>query len=648
MRQLTYILFIVAALASCARMGQPDGGWYDDIPPHVVSSSPADKAVGVKSRKVVINFNEYIKLEDAQNKVIVSPPQLEVPDIKAAGKRIIVTLKDSLKENTTYTIDFSDAISDNSEGNPMGNYTYSFSTGSEIDTLEVSGYVLDAKNLEPIKGILVGLYDNLSDTIVRREPMVRISRTDSRGRFVIKGVAPGQYRCYALQDADGDFLYNQMSEKIGFLHDVFEPFCRPDTRPDTIWRDSLHIDNIVSVPYTHFFPDDITLLAFQPVQSDRYLLKTERSLPEKLGIYFSYGNDSLPLLRGLNYKSEDAFVVEPSEHRDTIFYWLRDTMLVNQDTLRTELTYMMTDTLGALVCQTDTVEFLAKQPYEKRLKERQQEFEKWQKEQEKKKKHEEPYDTVMAPKPLRLSLTGGPSLDPDQKIYFETPVPLARLDTAAIHLYSMIDSVWYEADFRVKPDRLLQRRVVIEANWRPGVEYSLEVDSAAFESIYGLVSDPFKEGLRVRSLDEYATLLVTLSGVSDSADVCVQLLEASDEPKRQTKADGGQAEFYYVTPGKYYLRAFVDLNGNGLWDTGDYDRDLQAEPVYYYTEALELKAKWDRTVTWNLTSKPRYRQKPLAITKQKPDKEKKLRSRNAERARKLGIEYVRKTTGVNL
>ena len=140
------------------------------------------------------------------------------------------------------------------------------------------------------------------------------------------------------------------------------------------------------------------------------------------------------------------------------------------------------------------------------------------------------------------------------------------------------------------------------------MEYSLEVDSAAFESIYGLVSDPFKEGLRVRSLDEYATLLVTLSGVSDSADVCVQLLEASDEPKRQTKADGGQAEFYYVTPGKYYLRAFVDLNGNGLWDTGDYDRDLQAEPVYYYTEALELKAKWDRTVTWNLTSKPRYRQ----------------------------------------
>ena len=101
-------------------MGSPDGGWYDDTPPRVVSSSPSDKATKVKSKRVTINFNEFVKLEDAQNKVIVSPPQLEMAEIKAAGKRIIIDLKDSLKENTTYTIDFSDAISDNNEGNPMG------------------------------------------------------------------------------------------------------------------------------------------------------------------------------------------------------------------------------------------------------------------------------------------------------------------------------------------------------------------------------------------------------------------------------------------------------------------------------------------------------------------------------------------------
>ena len=139
-------------------MGNPDGGWFDDTPPKVISSSPDDKAVEVKAKKVVINFDEYIKVEDVQNKVIISPPQLEQADIKASGKRIIVELKDSLKEDVTYTIDFSDAITDNNEGNPMGNYTFSFSTGDHIDTLEVSGYCLNAENLEPIKGILVGLY----------------------------------------------------------------------------------------------------------------------------------------------------------------------------------------------------------------------------------------------------------------------------------------------------------------------------------------------------------------------------------------------------------------------------------------------------------------------------------------------------------
>ena len=158
---ISLVFHLSSFIYSCARMGTPDGGWYDDTPPSVVGSTPYDKGVNVKSRKVTINFDEYIKIEDAQNKVIISPPQIEQPEVKAAGRKIVVDLKDSLKENTTYTIDFSDAITDNNEGNPMGNYTFSFSTGDHIDTLEVSGYCLNAENLEPIKGMLVGLYDSL-------------------------------------------------------------------------------------------------------------------------------------------------------------------------------------------------------------------------------------------------------------------------------------------------------------------------------------------------------------------------------------------------------------------------------------------------------------------------------------------------------
>ena len=634
---------------SCARMGTPDGGWYDDTPPYVVSSMPQDKAANMKAKRININFNEFIKLEDAQNKVIVSPPQLEMPDIKASGKRIIVNLKDTLKENTTYTIDFSDAISDNNEGNPMGSYTFTFSTGSQIDTLETSGYVLNAENLEPVKGILVGLYDNLSDTIFGHEPMVRISRTDSRGHFTIKGVAPGTYRAYALQDADGDFVYNQKSEMLAFNHQTFEPSWKPDTRQDTIWRDSLHIDNILRVPYTHFLPDDITLLAFTAIQDTRYLIKTERETPNKLGFYFSYGDSLPPILRGLNFNADSAFVVESNLKNDTLFYWLRDTALVNQDTLNIEVKFRMTDdSTKVLVNKTDTLELVAKTSYEKRMKDKQKDLEQWQKEQEKKKKRGEKYDSIMAPEVLTLKISPSGSLDPDQRVYIESPTPLLRVDTAAIHLYSKVDSLWYEAPFRFRPLPANIRTFELTADWKLDTEYSLEIDSAAFTDIYGLAITPIKQGLKTKKGEDYSTLTVNLSGIGDTTIVMVQLLSNSDAVVKQAKAEKGVAEFLYINPGTYYMRAFVDSNGNGIWDTGDYDADRQPEDVYYFNKETECKANWDRSLDWNLTARKRFEQKPQAITKQKPDKEKKLQNRNAKRAQELGKEYIQKTTGVRL
>ena len=342
MKKLFYIFCMACVIVGCARMGNPDGGWFDDDPPVVIGSNPADKSTNVKNKKVTILFNEFIKIEDATNKVIVSPPQLEVPEIKAAGKKIIVELQDTLKDNMTYTVDFSDAIVDNNEGNPLGSYTYTFSTGDQIDTLEVSGYVLEASNLEPVKGLLVGLYDDLADSAFKTKPMLRVSRTDSRGHFVIKGIAPGTYRAYALKDLDGNFRFTQKSEMIAFNHQTFEPSWKPDTRVDTVWRDSLHIDALLQVPYTHFLPDDITLLAFTQIQTDRYLIKTERKDPEKFSMFFSYGDSILPVIKGLNFNSDSAFVIEAGEKLDSIHYWLRDTMLVNQDTLRMEVSYRMT------------------------------------------------------------------------------------------------------------------------------------------------------------------------------------------------------------------------------------------------------------------------------------------------------------------
>ncbi len=646
MKKLLYFFTLSSLLLAvgCARMGSPDGGWYDDDPPRVVSATPADQSTNVTTQKITILFDEFIKLEDPTQNVIVSPPQLEMPEIQAKGKKIVVELKDSLKPNTTYTIDFSDAISDNNEGNPMGNFTYTFSTGEQIDTFEVAGYVIDASNLEPVKGINVGLYNNLADSVFRKEPLMRVSRTDASGHFVIKGVAPGEYRVYALQDADGDFKFTQKSEMIAFSHQTYEPSAGPDIRQDTIWRDTLHIDNILRVPYTHFYPDNVIMLAFQELQTDRYLLKQpDRTDADRIKLFFSYGNEQLPIIKGLNFDADSTFVVEHNAKKDTITYWLRDTTLINKDTLTLSMEYLITDSAGVLVSQTDTIEVIAKTSYAKRQKEKQKEYESWQKDQEKKKKHDEPYDSIYPVKPLEVKINVPRSVNPISKVYIDTPTPLAKADTSAVHLYSKIDSLWYRAPFEVIRLDSVMGHFELLAEWQPGTEYSLEVDSAAFVDIYGLVSEPIKQGIKAQPLEELSSLVFRLSGVSDTG-IVVQLLSKEDKCLRQVRAgNDGEAAFFYLEAGNYYARAFVDRNGNDLWDTGNYDDDQQPEDVYYYSGEIECKPKWDVTKQWNLTSKPRNQQKPGALVKQKDTTEKKQKkNRNAERARQLGIEYVKK------
>ena len=627
----------------CARMGSPDGGWYDDDPPVVIGSTPADKATGVKSKKITIYFDEFIKLADPTQNVIVSPPQMEMPEIADKGKKIVVELKDTLKPNMTYTIDFSDAISDNNEDNPLGNYTFTFSTGEQTDTLEVSGTVLSAENLDPVSGILVGLYSDLADSAFRTKPLLRVSRTDANGHFVIKGVAEGEYRIYALQDVDANYKFSQKSEMIAFSHETYKPTVKPDMRQDTIWRDTLHIDSIRQVSYMHYYPDNIVLTAFQETLTDRYLLKTERKDADRIQVFFSYGNEQLPILRGLNFNSDNAFVVETSAKKDSITYWLRDTLLVNQDTLSFEMTYLMTDSLGKLISKIDTIEALAKTPYAKRQKTKQKEYEAWLKVQEKKRKREEPYDSIYPIKPLEVRYSAPQAMDPNRSISIELPTPPAVLDTTGIHLYSKIDTLWYRANFEFRQRDNLLRNYELLVDWRPGMEYSFEVDSAAIVDIYGKACDAFKQGIKVKTLDDYATLFFDITGCPDSASVIVQLLDKSEKVIAESSMeDDHTAPFYYVAPGVYYARAFIDRNGNGVWDTGNYDADEQAEAVYYYSRKIETKAKFDISLSWNLKGKPLDQQKPSDLVKKQNTKKRQQKNRNADRAAKLGIVYVKR------
>lgn len=365
-RRLLGAAVSVAVLYSCASVGRLEGGPIDEEPPRFVTGSPLPGALHNKKSKISIEFDEFIKLEKANEKVVISPPQVQQPEIKANGKRVVVNLQDTLKANTTYTIDFADAIQDNNEGNPMQGFTYTFSTGAELDSMAIAGTLLDASNLEPVKGVLVGLHANLADSAFTTLPFDRVGRTDSRGQFSIRGVSPGKYRIYALMDADQNFKFSQPTEVIAFNDSVIIPSMERRMRQDTLWRDSLTIDTIVERQYTHFLPDDVLLRSFKEKTFSQRLMKTERLTPEKFSFYFTAPADSLPLMKGLNFDEKDAFVIEQTTGRnDTIHYWIKDSLLYQQDTLRMSLSYLYTDTLNQLVPRTDTLRIVSKVSWKK-------------------------------------------------------------------------------------------------------------------------------------------------------------------------------------------------------------------------------------------------------------------------------------------
>ncbi|MCF0186527.1 MAG: Ig-like domain-containing protein [Bacteroidaceae bacterium] len=619
---------VLLLLAACASIGTPDGGPYDETPPRLVASTPVERATNNKLKKIELVFNEFVKIENASEKVIISPPQIEQADIKASGKKVLVQLFDTLKANTTYSIDFSDAIVDNNENNPMGNFAFTFSTGEQIDSMEVSGVVLNAEDLEPIKGILVGLHSDLEDSAFVKKSIERVARTNGSGKFVIKGVAPGSYRIYALQDMDQNFMFSQKSEKIAFLPDTITTDCKPDIRLDTLWTDSIHYDTIMPVRYTHFYPDHIVLRAFTEVQTNRYLVKNERPLPNRFSLFFSSKSDTLPRLRGLNFDDKDAFLIEASENKDSLQYWIKDSLIIKKDTLSLELCYYATDTLGNLAVTTDTLNLPSKKTLEKIRKEEARKLEDWQKEQKKKQRRGEEVDSVppVAPLPMKINPSG--SLDPDRWVKFTFDEPVVAIDTSCIHLQLKQDSLWTEVDYAFEqvPGKLMEYQLVGE--WRYEQEYQLIVDSACFRGLYGATTAPQKINLQVKTQDDYSSLFLRISGVEEPA--FVELLN-QDKPVKRVSVENGNADFYFVDPGKYYVRLIQDRNNDGKWTTGDYEKKIQAEEVYYYPGMLELKKQWEITQDWDVAATPWEKQKPAEIVKQKPDAAKSVKKRNADR-----------------
>lgn len=620
---------VVTLLAACASIGRPEGGERDELPPVFVRSNPEPGALEFKGNRLNIFFDENIKMEDVMNKVVVSPVQKQPPSISANGKRLTVEFRDTLVDNATYTVDFSDAIRDLNEGNILDGFAFDFSTGSTRDSLVISGMLFEARNLEPAQGMIVGVYSNLSDTAISTLPFERIAKTNQYGQFVIRNLAPGTYNVYAVNDLNRDYHWDR-SEDVAFLGQSVVPEIENITVTDTL-RASNGMDSIVMRQGHRYLPNDLLMTWFNENYRAQYLKNNSRIDSTRIAIELGAPTDTLPVLTLLNTPSAGKRVDEVartdySARGDSITYWLTDKGVIKTDTLIVEARYLRTDTLDQLTWTTDTLRLLNRErtKFQKALDKRNKDREKLLK-----KLREEGRDTVFTDEQVFMtfetSTRGNQELN--RPLYLTASQPVDTIYGDRIHLEMRVDTVWHDtgAQHVVRDSINRQLRFTLYHDWKEGERYRLTVDSAAVTGIYGNVNKKSSSEFSVKKLEDYSTIKFNLIGMPEGEQMVVELLNSQDKPVATAPVTDGSAVFTFVSPNTYYARAFVDSNGNGTWDTGSVSEKRQPEDVYYFPKKLSLKKNWDMEQTWDINLLPVEAQKPNEIKKNKP----KNRDRNA-------------------
>lgn len=697
---------LVGALASmvvaCASIGRPEGGPRDTEPPVYVRANPAPGSTGISKPKVDIFFNENVKLEDIANKLVVSPAQTQNPAVNANGRRVTIELRDTLQPNTTYTLDFADAIRDLNEGNILDGFAMDFATGDAIDTLRISGMVFQGRNLEPAQGMIVGVYSNLSDTAVRTLPLERVAKTNQYGQFTIRNLKPGTYNIFAIDDRNRDWHWDR-SENVAFSTVTISPSVESVTVADTL-RSSAGEDSIVTRQAWHYLPDDVLLTWFNENYSPQYLREYERTDRRRATLKFGARRDTLPDVTIVNgpragRKLDELSVIETRQGLDSIVYWLRDTAVVNQDSLLVAARYQKTDTLEQLVWTTDTLKLFIKgatrQAEKVKAKQEAKEREEAEKEARKKaeaemkarakerKKLEKDVakklkkglidraqaDSILSAADMTHNteaehdVSGSPdgqtdTIPPSPKVQlldfkavsssqqdlhlpviFEAGAPVANIDSAGWRLEIAVDTLWnIVPDAILTPDTANIRRFNLNAKWKEGERYRFTADSLSVTDIYGEWIKEFKHEFKTKTAEDYGTItfdITDLESVPDSANVIVELLNQSDAVVDTAIVRNATATFRFITPGTYYARAYVDANRNMRWDTGNLADSLQPEDVFYYPKKLVLRKNWDIDQEWALFATPVDAQKPDDIKKNKP----KTRDRSDSRSDRDDEDY---------
>jgi uncharacterized protein (DUF2141 family) len=585
--------------ASCASMASPNGGPYDELPPKVLHSMPGNGETSVKGRKIEIVFDELIQVERPSENVIITPPQKNMPEILALGKKIKIELKDSLIPDVTYTIDFTNSVSDNNEKNILENFSFAFSTGETIDSLEVSGLVLNADNLEPVPNIMVGLHRDLADSAFTTAQFFRTSKTNDRGRFTIRNIAEGNYRLFALNDVNRDYMFDQPGEDIAFHDSIIIPSFELRMRQDTIWKDSLTIDTVRTVEYTHFLPDDVTLRLFKEDFRRQYMLRPERTEKHLFALNFNAPADTLPSLSLTDEPpSGDWYLVQRDGSGASLQYWITDSLVYNRDTLHLQVSYLKSDSLNVLRPQIDTVHLaMRRQPAAARSR---------------RTKGDEPEPVRF----LSMQINASSQMEVFDTLSVTFTEPVVKLDSSVFVFEQKQDTLWHPAGFSLQQDSINLLKYYLIRPFKYDEQFRLTIDSAQIYSIYGKWNDASRTTIQIKPKDSYGDLYLHVEGIEEPA--FVELLNASDVPVRKSKVHEGWAIFTNLKPDKYYVRLIEDANGNGVWDTGNYAEKKQPETVWYAPRFYEIPANFEIEESWSPRLTPAERQKPMDITKNKP------------------------------
>ncbi len=631
MNKLHYLpigALMAVTMAACASLGHPQGGPRDVEPPRYMSSNPLPGSVNFKGNKVSIFFNENVETDNPNEKIAISPTQKEMPVVFANGRRVDVTFRDSMIADMTYTIDLADALKDLNEGNILDGFAIDFSTGDSIDTLQISGMVLQARNLEPAQGMLLGVYKSDADSCILTRRFERIARTNQLGEFTVRNLSPGEYQIFALTDNNRDYYWDR-TEDVAFSSNMVSPTIETIEVTDTIARDSILGDSLHTYPKTIYYPNNLLLTWFNEDYKALYLQDYKRPNRNEIIFNLSAPTDSLPRLTIIALGSDstmripmtDVAMLTHNATNDTLTYWLRDSMVIMSDTILVEARYKRVDSLDNIVWGTDTLRFNFRTPKHYKP--------------EKPRTLQDKIDSILKisdtlkidtfkllqPERFLQFKWGNSTQEVNKPFYFSTATPIDSLPAGALLVEFNPDSVWRPLDPQpaiVALDTFSHANYVLDIKWEPGGKYRITGDSIAIKDIYGLYNAPVNYEFTVRNMDEYSTILFNIAGVPDSVAAIAELLSDRDEPVRTAAVKGGTAKFEYLLPSTYYARLYFDADRNGEWTNGNLKLRRQPEDVYYFDKKIVLKKNWDRSESWDINALSVDKQKPLEIKKNKP------------------------------